>query len=54
MKIKTIQAFPLTYPEPHYNNVDRYITLARIETEDGIVAGANALPNFAKRRWPSK
>jgi len=46
VKIKTIQAFPLTYPEPHYNNVDRYITLARIETEDGIVGWGECIAQF--------
>ena len=37
MKIQKIQAFPLAYPEPHYKGIERYITLARVETEDGIV-----------------
>ena len=37
MKIQKIDAFPLAYPEPHYKGIERYITLARVETEDGVV-----------------
>ena len=37
MKIKQVTAFPLQYPEPHYKGVLRYITLARVETDDGLV-----------------
>ena len=37
MKISTVQAFALAYPEPHYKGIERYITLARVETDDGTV-----------------
>ncbi len=37
MKIQKIQAFPLAYPEPHYKGIERYITLARVESDDGLV-----------------
>ena len=37
MKINKIQAFPMAYPEPHYKGIERYITLVRIEGEDGQV-----------------
>lgn len=46
MKIKNIQTFPLHYPEPHFNNADRYITLARIETEDGTVGWGEGIAQF--------
>ena len=37
MKIKSVKGFPLEYPEPHQQGTLRYVTLARVETDDGIV-----------------
>jgi hypothetical protein len=37
MKIASVRAFPLAYPEPHYKGIERYITLARVESSDGLV-----------------
>src|SRR5437868_1329090 len=37
-KIKSIKAFPLAYPEPHYKGIERYITLARVESTEGVAA----------------
>ena len=36
-KIVRVEAFPMQYPEPNNDNKIRYVTLARIETSDGIV-----------------
>ena len=33
-KIIKVEGLPLEYPEPHYKGTLRYITLARIETDD--------------------
>ena len=46
MKIRDIQAFPLAYPEPHYKDIERYITLARVETEDGVVGWGECISQF--------
>ena len=27
MRIRSVQAFPLAYPEPHYKGIERYLTL---------------------------
>lgn len=35
--IARIEAFPLRYPEPHDSGRERHVTLARIETDDGVV-----------------
>jgi hypothetical protein len=36
-KIRRVDAYPLRYPEPHDHNNIRYITLARVESSDGLV-----------------
>ena len=46
MKIQKIQAFPLAYPEPHYKGTERYITLVRIEGEDGLVGWGECISQF--------
>jgi L-alanine-DL-glutamate epimerase-like enolase superfamily enzyme len=35
--IKSVNAFPLSYREPHFRGAERSITLVRIETGDGAV-----------------
>ncbi len=37
LKIEKIRAYPLLAPEPHYKGALRCITLARVESEDGLV-----------------
>ena len=46
MKIRKIQAFPLAYPEPHYKGIERYITLARVESDDGSVGWGECISQF--------
>lgn len=45
-KIKSITAYPLEYPEPHDHGALRYITLARVETEDGAVGWGECISQF--------
>src|SRR4051812_19955511 len=45
-KIKSITALPLAYPEPHYKDIERYITLARVESEDGTVGWGECISQF--------
>ena len=45
--IARIDAFPLRYPEPHDSNRDRYVTLARVETDDGAVGWGECIS-----QWP--
>lgn len=54
MKIKSIQAFPLKYPEPHYKDVLRYITLARVEIEDGSVGWGECISQFPESALATK
>ena len=46
-KIVRVEAFPLQYPEPNNDNKIRYVTLARIETSDGIVGWGECIS-----QWP--
>ena len=54
MKIKEIKAFPLAYPEPHYKGIERYITLARVETEDGLVGWGECISQFREAALATK
>ena len=46
MRIKSIEAIPLAYPEPHYKGMERYITLARVETDGGLVGWGECISQF--------
>ena len=37
MRINSVEAFPLHYPEPHDSNKSRYVTIARVTSTDGAV-----------------
>ena len=54
MKIKSIQAFPLAYPEPHYKGMVRYITLARVESENGLVGWGECISQFGESALATK
>ena len=53
-KIRSVQAFPLAYPEPHYKGIERYITLARVESEDGIVGWGECISQFREASLATK
>ena len=44
--ITRIDAYPLAYPEPNYGGRVRYITLVRVETQDGLVGWGEANARF--------
>ena len=46
VKIKSVQAYPLAYPEPHYKGIERYITLARVESEEGLIGWGECISQF--------
>src|SRR4030095_13703895 len=47
-RIKRVAAFPLGSPEPHDHNNTRYITLARVETEEGAVGWGECISQFVE------
>ncbi|HVF11188.1 MAG TPA: hypothetical protein VNA16_10315, partial [Abditibacteriaceae bacterium] len=54
MKIKSVTAHPLQYPEPHDHGNLRYITLARVETEDGTVGWGECISQFPESSKATK
>lgn len=54
MIIRDVRAFPLAYPEPHYNGMERYITLARVETDDGLVGWGECISQFREASLATK
>ena len=46
MKIASIEAFPLEYPEPHYKGTLRYITLAKVTADDGTAGWGECISQF--------
>ena len=52
--IKSITAHPLQYPEPHDHGALRYITLARVETEDGTVGWGECISQFPDSCYATK
>ena len=47
MQIKKITAYPLRYPEPNDSNNARHVTLAKIETDNGLVGWGECIS-----QWP--
>jgi len=52
--IKSIDAFPLIAPEPHYRGAERCVTLVRAESEDGVVGWGEAISQFPEAALASK
>jgi len=46
MRIKSVTAHPLQYPEPHDHNNIRHITLARVEADNGAVGWGECISQF--------
>lgn len=44
MKIKSVVPVSVGYPEPNDNDATRYLTLCRIETDDGVVGWGESVP----------
>jgi L-alanine-DL-glutamate epimerase-like enolase superfamily enzyme len=54
MKIKSITAHPLCYPEPHDHGKLRYVTLARVEAENGTVGWGESISQFPESSVATK
>ncbi len=54
MKIKSVTAHPLQYPEPHDHGKLRCITLARVETDDGLVGWGECISQFPESALATK
>lgn len=47
MRVKTVTPISVAYPEPNDNNNTRFLTLCRVESDDGIVGWGEAVTS-----WP--
>jgi L-alanine-DL-glutamate epimerase-like enolase superfamily enzyme len=46
MRIRTVTPVSVAYPEPNDDNNTRYLTLCRIEADDGTVGWGEAITQF--------
>ena len=54
MRIHTVEAFPLHYPEPHDSNKSRYVTIAKVTTADGAVGWGECIAQFPEAALATK
>jgi L-alanine-DL-glutamate epimerase-like enolase superfamily enzyme len=54
MSIARIDAFPLVAEEPHYRGMERCVTLARVETDDGVVGWGESISQFREAAIATK
>jgi L-alanine-DL-glutamate epimerase-like enolase superfamily enzyme len=54
MQIRDVKAYPLAYPEPHYNGIERYITLALVESDNGLVGWGECISQFPEATLATK
>jgi L-alanine-DL-glutamate epimerase-like enolase superfamily enzyme len=52
--VKTVEAFPLVYEEPHYRGARRCVTLVRVESDDGVVGWGEAISQFPEASKATK
>lgn len=46
MKIATVEAIPVAYPEPNDFNATRYLCLVKVTTDDGVVGWGESITQF--------
>lgn len=46
MKVKTVEAIPVAYPEPNDFGATRHLCLVRVETDEGLVGWGEAITQF--------
>ena len=54
MRINSVEAFPLHYPEPHDSNKSRYVTIARVTSTDGAVGWGECIAQFPEAALATK
>lgn len=54
MKIRSIEAIPVSYPEPNDFGVLRHLCLVRVATEDGLVGWGEAVTQFPEASFATK
>lgn len=54
MKIVSVEAIPVSYPEPNDFNATRHLCLAKVTTDDGAVGWGESITQFAEANWATK
>src|SRR6185312_7769946 len=54
MRIRSIEAIPVSYPEPNDFNVLRHLCLCKIVSEDGQVGWGESITQFAEASYATK
>ena len=50
-KIATVEAIPVSYPEPNDFNALRHLCLVKVTTEDGVVGWGESITQFAEANF---
>lgn len=54
MKIKSVEAIPVSYQEPNDFNALRHLCLAKITTDDELVGWGESITQFPEANWATK
>lgn len=54
MKIRAVEAIPVSYPEPNDFNALRHLCLVRVRTDDGLVGWGEAITQFPEASFATK
>jgi L-alanine-DL-glutamate epimerase-like enolase superfamily enzyme len=54
MKITSVEAIPVSYPEPNDFNALRHLCLAKVTTDDGLVGWGESITQFPEANWATK
>ncbi len=54
MRIESIEAIPIAYPEPNDNNAVRHLCLVRVRADDGQVGWGEAVTMWPEASWATK
>ena len=54
MRIKSVEAIPVSYPEPNDDNAIRHLCLVKIMADDGQVGWGESITQFPESTWSTK
>ncbi|MEJ7696727.1 MAG: hypothetical protein WKF78_08980 [Candidatus Limnocylindrales bacterium] len=53
-KVQTVEAIPVSYPEPNDYNALRHLCLVKITTDDGVVGWGESITQFPEANFAVK
>jgi L-alanine-DL-glutamate epimerase-like enolase superfamily enzyme len=53
-RIKSVEAIPVSYPEPNDFNAQRHLCLAKLTTDDGLVGWGESITQFPEANFAAK